>query len=159
MYLYLYLYLYLRIYIYVSISISISISTHLYICIYIYIYMYIYASISTHLYLCIYVSISMYLYLCIYIYIYIYIFIYIYASPSFLDFFPLAVDFSARMPIMAAIGPVPSGRVELLSSNMGPAAAATSMRGPSETWGKKAGGLKHQVRCFNRFFFLNVVGI
>lgn len=34
---------------------------------------------------------------------------------------------------MAAIGPVPSGRVELLSSNLGPAAAATSMRGPSDT--------------------------
>ena len=32
---------------------------------------------------------------------------------------------------MAAIGPVPSGRVELLSANLGPAAAATSMRGPS----------------------------
>lgn len=39
-----------------------------------------------------------------------------------------------RMPIMAAIGPVPSGRVELLSSNLGPAAAATSMRGPSDVF-------------------------
>ncbi|CAJ1411337.1 unnamed protein product [Effrenium voratum] len=41
-----------------------------------------------------------------------------------------------RMPIMAAIGPVPSGRVELLSANLGPAAAATSMRGPSEAFQK-----------------------
>ncbi|CAK8998437.1 unnamed protein product [Durusdinium trenchii] len=39
-----------------------------------------------------------------------------------------------RMPIMAAIGPVPHGRVELLSANLGPAAAATSMRGPSESF-------------------------
>ena len=39
-----------------------------------------------------------------------------------------------RKPIMAAIGPVPSGRVELLSSNLGPAAAATSMRGPSASF-------------------------
>ena len=40
-------------------------------------------------------------------------------------------DRGCRMPIMAAIGPVPHGRVELLSANLGPAAAATSMRGPS----------------------------
>ncbi|CAE7154651.1 unnamed protein product, partial [Symbiodinium pilosum] len=39
-----------------------------------------------------------------------------------------------RMPIMAAIGPVPSGRVELLSANLGPASAATSMRGPSDAF-------------------------
>ena len=32
---------------------------------------------------------------------------------------------------MAAIGPVPSGRVELLSANLGPANAATSMKNPS----------------------------
>ena len=47
------------------------------------------------------------------------------------------------MPIMAAIGPVPSGRVELLSSNLGPAAAATSMRGPSEAWGYVFRGFEH----------------
>eukprot|EP00913_Durusdinium_trenchii_P023092 g21678.t1 len=58
----------------------------------------------------------------------------------------LALEFSAHMnagyngdrfpgmPIMAAIGPVPHGRVELLSANLGPAAAATSMRGPSESF-------------------------
>ena len=39
-----------------------------------------------------------------------------------------------RVPIMAAIGPVCGGRVELLSSNLGPAAAATTMRGCSEAF-------------------------
>ena len=40
-------------------------------------------------------------------------------------------SFFVRTPIMAAIGPVPSGRVELLSANLGPANAATSMKNPS----------------------------
>lgn len=35
---------------------------------------------------------------------------------------------------MAAIGPVPSGRVELLSANLGPANAATSMKNPSDAF-------------------------
>ena len=67
---------------------------------------------------------------------------------------------------MAAIGPVPSGRVELLSSNLGPAAAATSMRGPSETWPTwpirlgRLGGMQpwklFDFCCFLYHFFKNV---
>eukprot|EP00931_Biecheleriopsis_adriatica_P057994 TRINITY_DN34454_c0_g1_i1.p1 TRINITY_DN34454_c0_g1~~TRINITY_DN34454_c0_g1_i1.p1 ORF type:complete len:417 (+),score=77.85 TRINITY_DN34454_c0_g1_i1:67-1251(+) len=43
----------------------------------------------------------------------------------------------SRMPIMAPIGPSPPlGRVELLSSNLGPAAAATSTQGPSDSFAR-----------------------